>query len=107
MKRFHMLVGIISIASVCGCTNLYVQDCPEGDVVGKDVNRLRTVSYRSKLDNSPAAARRFLELAAMSGLAYWHDGEDCKFEDNHLSKEDAVALQKVLDDASPAPSWQS
>jgi pimeloyl-ACP methyl ester carboxylesterase len=43
----------------------------------------------------------------MSGLAYWHEGEDCKFEDSHLSKDDAAALQQVLEDVSLPASWQS
>jgi hypothetical protein len=104
MKRVPALTVAMAIA-ICGCTN--VSDCPESGVLGSDVNRLRTASYRSRLDNSPVAAKRFVHLAAMSGLAYWHEGKDCKFEDQHLNEGDAKQLKQVLTDVSAGTRWNS
>jgi dienelactone hydrolase len=99
--------SVAAAAAVLGsCTHLHVNDCPDGQVLGKDVNRFRTASYRTTLDNPPAAAKRFLLLAAMSGLAYWHEGSACPHEDKHLSKQDADELKAILRAASPDGAWE-
>jgi hypothetical protein len=96
----------VSAMVLSGCTQLHVTDCPDGQVLGKDVNRFRTASYRTTLDNPPAAAKRFLVLAAMSGLAYWHEGSECPHEDQHLTKQDADELKTILRGASPDGAWE-
>jgi len=107
MATMRNVLSAVLIAGACGCTSMSVTDCPEGGVLGQDINRFRTAKYRSTLGNVPAAANRFVALAAMSGLAYWHEGVDCPHEDSHLGAADASALQKILDDSAGASGWES
>src|SRR4051794_16739820 len=85
----------VALALACiSCTDLSVKDCPP--VLGQDVNRMRTAAYRTALGNVPGAASRFVETAAMSALAYGHGGTNCPHENAQLPKEDADALNDIL-----------
>lgn len=66
-----------------GCTHLSVSDCPEPEhwyqpfaVLGQDVPRVRSASYRMAIPDRANAAARFAPYALMSAYAYY-DKEDC------------------------------
>lgn len=102
MTRIHLSAVAAAIALLAGCA--MVSDCPtDAFEDGRDVNRFRTASNRSVLDKTPALAQRFAHLAAMSALAYWHEGRDCKFEDEHYldgidEPDKAAKAKKIAED---------
>ena len=67
---------LVCVSLLPGCAGTSLEDCPEGQVRGKDVVRLRTSHYRVELESTSAAAVRVFPYALMSAFAY-QSGEHC------------------------------
>lgn len=102
MLRAKWLLLAAAVAALLGCTHARLDDCPDGAVLGKDVHRFRSFAHRTRLGNVPAAADRFLPLAAMSALAY-RDADRCHASEanNPVRAGDFQALTQLLD-----PAWR-
>ena len=94
ITRLRRLSPIVLFA-LAGCTHLAVQDCPDGEVLGKEEVRLRTSHYRVILASPADAAARVLPYALMSAFAY-RLGEGCKDAGNEIRVTDDRA-NELLD----------
>lgn len=103
MKTLCKVALCLVLATMMGCASWYLEDCP-GDIVGKDVPRLRTSRYRVELSSTSAAAARFLPYALMSAYAY-RDGTACheRDEQNPMSQAHADELLTHLAATSATP----
>lgn len=107
MARARLLLLSLLAATLLGCTHAALEDCPDGAVLGSDVHRLRTLQYRTRLGHPPAAAERFVQLAAMSALAY-RDAERCHADaaDNPVQPDEVVALARLLEPGPAQAPWR-
>jgi hypothetical protein len=66
--RFHL--SFVLILAFLGCSSFFLEDCPEGGVIGVDEPRIRSWRIRLLIKDRAAAAERFVDYAAMSAYAY-------------------------------------
>lgn len=98
-------VGLGAIGAAHGMG--YLEDCPKDSVWGADVPRYRSVKHRTLLGNPPAAARRFVEFAGMSALAYHDPLPACEGNRDKGSPtaQQARALEALIQAGATGAPW--
>lgn len=100
-------LALPAVLALAGCTHSALTDCPEQGVLGQDVHRWRTMEYRTRLGDPPAAAQRFVQYAALAALAY-RDAPRCHAApaDQPMAAGEAQRLSALLAPRAGEAPWR-